>query len=652
MTKRNTYMAEEEEYKRPSPEALLEVAQKEEAQEKRGKLTIYFGSAPGVGKTYAMLSDARLRKQEGVDVVVGYVETHGRPETDALLEGFEILPPLVIKYMGIPLKEVHLGRVLMRKPKLVLVDELAHTDAPGLRNAKRYQDVEEILNAGINVYTTMNVQHVESLNDIIYQITDIRVRETVPDTLIEAADEIKLVDLPPEELLKRLHEGKVYVKDMADSAVQKFFRPGNLLALRQLALRAVAGSVDDKMRSYMRAHAIAGPWSATDRVLVGVFASPYAEKLIRAAFRLANDIDAEWIAFYVETERHKTLSEKEKEWLNKAMDLAKQLGARLVWMKGSDVAEEMANYAQNSNVTKIVIGKPRRFRLFQSIPRKLLTRTPSIDIYLMDARVDPRLLPRKRITFASPVNYALGIFAVGVMSLIAFLLRNSLNEINLLFLLLLPVTLSALYLGRGPSIVAAIASILIFDYLFVSPRFTFAVGDVQYFVSFIVYIIVVVVISNLASKLRSKVEMLKQSEVKNIGLYGLSRDLVTARNIEQVLAIMVQHTQQIFPCEMAVFLPEDDKLTVKAKTTDFEVSPKVLGVASWVFLNRLSAGRGTSTLPQERAFFLPMMSGEEIIGVVGFDFKGSERTMTSERRVVLKTIARLGAMAIERIRVR
>lgn len=640
----------EEEYKRPSPEALLEVAQKVEASEKRGKLTIYFGSAPGVGKTYAMLSDARLRKQEGLDVVVGYVETHGRHETEALLEGLEIIPHLNVKYMGMKLREVDLEKVFTRKPKLVLVDELAHTDAPGLRNAKRYQDIEEILNAGIDVYTTMNVQHIESLNDIVFQITNIRMRETVPDTVVEAADEIKLIDLPPEELLKRLHEGKVYVKDMANSAVQKFFRPGNLLALRQLSLRVVAGSVDEKMRSYMQAHAIAGPWQGKERVLVGVFASPYAEKLIRAAFRLANDIDAEWIAFYVETERHKTLSEKEKEWLNKALDLAKQLGARLIWMKGSDVTEEMADYARNNNVTKIVIGKPRRFWLLQSIPRKLLTRTPNIDIYLLDAKVTPKLTPKKRITFAKPMNYAIGILAVGVVSLIAFLLRKSLNEVNLLFLLLLPVILSALYLGRGPSIVAAITSILIFDYLFISPHFSFAVGDVQYFVSFIVFIIVVGVISNLAFRLRSKVELLKQSEVKNIALYGLSRDLVTAHTVEQVLSLMVRHTLQIFPCEMVIFLLTDEKLTVKAKTTEFEVNPQVLGVASWVLINKQSAGRGTSTLPQTKAFYLPMMSGEKIIGVVGFDFKGSVEIMTTEKRVVLKTIARLGAMAVERIR--
>jgi two-component system sensor histidine kinase KdpD len=438
---------------------------------------------------------------------------------------------------------------------------------------------------------------------------------------------------------------------MAQSAVEKFFRPGNLLALRQMALRAVAGSVDEKMRSYMQAHAIAGPWSATERVLAGVFASPYAEKLIRAAFRLANDIGAELIALYVETERHKTLSEKEHEWLNKAMDLAKQLGARLVWMKGTDVTEEMADYARTNNVTKIVIGKPRRFGLFQSIPKNLLTRTPNIDIYLMDAKVDPRLMPKKRIAFASPWNYVFSIFAVGLISLIAFLVRSSLSEVNTLFLLLSPVILSALYLGRGPSITAAIASIVIFDYLFVPPYFTFAVRDIQYFVSFVVYITVAVVISNLAYRLRRRLEMLKQSELKNIGLYGLSRDLVTAHTVEQVLSIMVRHTLEIFPCEMAIFLPEEGILSVKAKTPDFEVTPKLLGVASWVMINKQPAGRGTSTLPQSKAYYLPMMSGEEAIGVAGFDFKGSEGMMTSEKRVVLKTVARLGAMAIERIRI-
>jgi len=640
----------DEELKRPSPEALLELAQKEEGQERRGRLTIYFGSAPGVGKTYAMLSDARLRKLEGVDVVVGYVETHGRPETDVLLEGLEIIPPLMVEYMGLKLKEVDLKKVLARKPKIVLVDEFAHTNAFGLRHTKRYQDVQEILNAGIEVFTTLNVQHIESLNDIIFRITNIRVHETVPDTVIEAADEVKLIDLPPEELLKRLDEGKVYVKDIVGVAVDEFFRPANLLALRQLALRVVAGSVDDKMRHYMQAHAIAGPWPVKERVLVGIFASPYAEKLVRAAFRLASQIDAECIAFHVETEIDKNLSEKEKDWLNKALELARQLGAQVIWIKGSDVTQEIADYARDHNVTKIVIGKPRRFGIFPSIPRKLLTKTPNIDIYLLDAKIEPKLLPKKRLIHSRPANYAIAILAVGIMSLIAFLLRGTLSQVNLLFLFFLPLILSALYLGRGPSIFAALVAILIFDYLFVPPYFTLTVSDLEYFLSFIVYVIVVVVISNLALQLRSKVEMLRQSESRSTTLYALSRDLVTAHTVEQVLSILVRHTTQIFPCEMAIFLPVDGEPIVKAKTVDFDINPNVLGVASWVFFNKQLAGRGSGTLPEAKAFYLPMMTTNDVVGVMGLLFEKAEQVITPENQVIMETIARLGAMAIERIK--
>ena len=640
----------EEEFKRPSPEALLELAQKVEAQERRGRLTIYFGSAPGVGKTYAMLSDARLRKQEKVDVVVGYAETHGRPETDVLLEGLEIIPPLVVEYMGLQLKEVDLGKVLARKPKLVLVDELAHTNAPGLRHVKRYQDIQEIVNTGIDVYTTLNVQHIESLNDIIFRITNIRVHETVPDTIIEVADEVKLIDLPPEELLKRLDEGKVYVKDIAGVAVDEFFRPANLLALRQLALRVVAGSVDEKMRHYMQAHAIAGPWPVKERVLVGIFASPYAEKLVRAAFRLASQIDAECIAYHVETERDKRLSEKEKDWLNNALELARKLGAQVVWIKGSDVTQEIADYAQDHNVTKIVIGKPRRFGIFPSIPRKLLMKTPNIDIYLLDAKAKPKSLPRKRVLHSRPANYAISFLAVCIMSLIAFLLRGTLSQINLLFLLFLPLILSALYLGRGPSIFAALIAILIFDYLFVPPYFTLTISDLEYFLWFVVYVVVVLVISNLALKLRSKVEMLRQSESRSTTLYALSRDLVTAHTVEQVLSILVQHITQIFPCQMAIFLPIDGEPIVKAKTVDFDINPNVLGVASWVLLNKQSAGRGTGTLPEAKAFYLPMRTTEQVVGVMAFLFGKDKQILTPENQVIMETIARLGAMAIERIK--
>jgi two-component system sensor histidine kinase KdpD len=597
------------------------------------------------------LADASLRRQEGREVVVGYVATHGRAETEALLEGLEIIPPKVFQYKGMQLQEVDLDRIIKRKPHIVLVDELAHTNAPGARHAKRYQDVGELLNAGIDVYTTMNVQHLESLNDVIFQIMGLRVRETVPDTVIQEADEIKLIDLPPEELLKRLSEGKVYVKGIVGIAVENFFQSGNLLALREMALRVVAGSVDSRMLEYMKAHAIAGPWPVQERVVVGVFASPYAEKLVRAAFRLATELRAEWIAFHVETERNQSFTTREKEWLNKALALANKLGARVVWLKGKDQAQEIAEYALQNNVTKIVIGKPKRFGVWPTIAQRLLSKTPNIDIYLMDARAEEtgaQPLPRKRLILSHPWNYLISLAAVAAITLIAFSLRHVLNQVNLLILFLLPIAGSALYLGRMPSILATVISVLAFDYFFVPPYFTFAIGDVQYFLSFVVYVSLAVLISNLASNLRHKVELLKQSEARSTVLYGLSLDLVTAHNVDQVLQILMHHTRHIFPGEMAIFLPVGRLLEVEAITPGFEVNPKVIGVASWVLHNRQPAGRGTSTIPQARSSFFPMITGDKIMGVMAITLEG-ERVLTPENLVVINTIAHLGAMALDRI---
>jgi two-component system sensor histidine kinase KdpD len=640
-----------DEFPRPSPEALLQLAQREEAQKARGRLTIYFGAAPGVGKTYAMLADARLRQQEGLVVVVAYVATHGRAETEALLEGLEIVPPKVFQYKGMTLQEVDLDRIIERKPQIVLVDELAHTNAPASRHAKRYQDVEELLNAGIDVYTTVNVQHLESLNDVIFQIMGLRVRETLPDTVIQSADEIKLIDLPPEELLKRLSEGKVYTKGIVGIAVENFFRPGNLLALREMALRVVAGSVDSRMLQYMKAHAIAGPWPVQERVVVGIFASPYADKLVRAAFRLATELRAEWIAFHVETERNQSFTPREKEWLDKALGLANKLGARVVWLKGMDAAQEIAEYALQNNVTKIVIGKPKRFGLRPTIAQRLLARTPRIDIYLMDARVEEaeaQPLPRKPLILNRPGNFLISLAAVAAVTLFAFSVRHLLSDVNLLILFLLPIAGSALFLGSGPSVFATIISVLAFDYFFVLPYFTFVVSDVQYFLSFVVYASVAVLISILASRLRHKVELLKLSEARSTVLYGLSLDLVTAHNVDQVLQILVRHTRQIFPGEMAIFLPVGRMLEVEAITPAFEVNPKVMGVAFWVLHNRQPAGRGTSTIPQARSSFFPMVTGDKIMGVMALTIEG-ERVLTPENWVVINTVAHLGAMALDRI---
>jgi len=636
------------EEKRPEPESLLAIAQQEEAAKKRGKLTVYFGAAPGVGKTYSMLYDARIRKQEGIDVVAGYVETHGRAETEALLNGLEIVPPVVTEYKGVLLKEMDLDRVLARRPQLVLVDELAHTNAPNSRHTKRYQDVEELLNAGIDVYSTLNVQHLESLNDVVFRITGVRVHETIPDTIFQLTGEIKLVDLPPEELLKRLKEGKVYTKDMAEDAVKRFFKPGNLLALREMSLRLVAGSVDEKMLQYMRAHAIGGPWAATERVLVGVLASPYAEQLVRSAFRIASELNAEWIALYVETAKHAQLSDKEREWLKNALDLAEKLGARAVWIKGDDIAEEIARYAQSHNVTKIMLGKPKHFGLFPSLARKIMVRTRDIDVFLFAGKSE-HLLPKKKIGIISPLNYVISALAVILGSLVGFLIRDILGQVNLLFLMLLPVVLIAIFFGRGPSIYAAVLSVIIFDFLFVQPYFSFAVSDIRYFLSYLLFIAFAFVISNLASNLHYKVQQLQQSESRTTTLYDLSQDLVTAQSVDQVLHLMIRHTRQIFPCDMAIFLPDNGQISVKASTERFQINPKELGIATWVRLNGEPAGMSTDTLPEAWAYYLPMKTTDTVKGVVGFHFDNPEKILTPENKVVLDTIARLGALAIERI---
>jgi two-component system, OmpR family, sensor histidine kinase KdpD len=530
----------------------------------------------------------------------------------------------------------------------VLVDELAHTNAPGSRHLKRYQDVEELLKAGIDVYTTLNVQHLESLNDIVLLIQGIRVRETIPDTFFESANEVKLVDLPPEELIKRLKEGKVYVKDMAERAVRHFFQPGNLLALRELALRLAADRIDERMLQHMKAHAIAGPWATKERILVCVYASPYAEQLVRSAFRLASEMDAECIALYVETEKHAQQSEKEREWLAHTMETAKKLGARVTWIKGDDVAEEIARYAQSHNITKIVIGKPLRFGLFPSMAQKIMTRTNGIDIFLFAGKKE-KAPPKKKKLILHPLNYLIGVLAVGFISIIGFLLRDILGQTNILFLQLIPVILIALFFGLGSSIFTAIISILIFDFVFVPPYYTFAVSDWIYFVSFIAYVMVAVVISNLASNLRHKVKQVRQSESKSTALYELSRDLVTALNVDQVLSILVSHIKQIFPCEMAIFLPVDAKLSVKAATSGFHVNSNEIGVANWVWTNGKPAGPGTSTLPQAWAYYLPMTMKDRVKGIMGFHFENPEYVLTPDNQVVLETIARLGALAIERM---
>src|SRR5215470_9437481 len=477
---------------RPNPDALLARVQAEEARQARGKLKIFFGATAGVGKTYAMLKAAHERRAEGVDVVVGWVDTHGRAETATLLEGLEALPRRPVAYHGITLNEFDLDTALTRRPALLLVDELAHTNAPGSRHAKRWQDVVELLDAGITVYTTVNVQHLESLNDVVAQITGVTVRETVPDSLLEQAEEVELIDLPPDDLLQRLREGKVYVPPQAEQAMRHFFRKGNLIALRELALRRTAECVDAQMQVYRRDHAIAETWPTTERILVCVSPSPMAARLVRAARRMVTRLRAEWLVVYVETPAHLRLPAADRDRVVQTLRLADQLGAETVTLSGQLVSEELLTYARTRNVSKIVVGKPARPRwreiVFGSVVEELTKHSGDIDVYVIngdqgDSR--PLLMPFRERT-SDWLSYMWGLGSVALCTALAWLLFSHLTEANLIMLYLLGVAVVAMRCGRGPAIWTSILSVAAFDFFFVPPYLTFAVADMAYLVTFTV----------------------------------------------------------------------------------------------------------------------------------------------------------------------
>ncbi|MBI4926654.1 MAG: sensor histidine kinase KdpD, partial [Anaerolineae bacterium] len=467
---------------RPDPDQLLDKLQAENQRQKLGKLKIFLGYAAGVGKTFAMLEAAHQRLGQAVDVVVGYVEVHGRKETESLLVGLEIIPRCLVDYHGRSLAEMDLDAVLRRKPQLVLVDELAHSNAPGSRHVRRYQDVEELLLAGIDVYTTVNIQHFESLNDVVYQITGVKVRETVPDRIIDEAAEIEVIDLPPDELIQRLREGKVYVPEQASRAIAKFFRKGNLTALREISLRRAAERVDDQMRTYMQAESISGPWPAGDRILVCLSSHPLGERLVRVGRRLADDLNAEWIVAFVETPGHMHMPADNRERIARNLNMAEQMGARVEHMSGASVPETILEFARRNNITKIVAGKPLRplwYELLRggSVVDQLIRESGRIDVYVVSEEagkpVDiamPNRKPRMRWD-----RYLWSISLVGVAAIINLGVYRNFAPTNLVMIFLAAVIVSAVWLGRGPSIMAALLSVLLFDFLFVPPRFSFAV---------------------------------------------------------------------------------------------------------------------------------------------------------------------------------
>jgi two-component system sensor histidine kinase KdpD len=639
---------------RPNPDELLARVQAEEARQARGKLKIFLGYAAGVGKTYAMLEAAHQRRAEGVDVVVGYIETHGRAETEALAANLEVVPRLQIAYRGATLPEMDVDAVLARRPRLVLVDELAHTNAPGSRHPKRFLDIEELLTAGVDVYTTVNIQHLESLNDVVAQITGVTVHEKVPDSMLDRASEIEVVDLPPPELLQRLKEGKVYVPEQAAQAIQRFFRLGNMTALRELTLRRTAERVDEQMRDYMQTRAIPGPWPAGERLLVCVSPSPLSERLVRTARRLADELRSEWFAIYVETSGAARLSQDKEDQVARTLQLAEELGAKAIMLPGVNVADTILEYARQHNITKIIAGKPARPRWLEllrgSVLDRLIERSGDIDVYVISGGADA----------ATPVTssawrphrpwqrYLWSLILVGVITLLGVPIHRYVSPTNLVMLYLAGVVAAAVFLGRGPAVLAAGLSVLAFDYFFVQPRFSFSVADTEYLLTFTGLFVVGLVISSLAARSREQAEAARRREAQAVVLYELSRDLAAAAGLDDILDVVVQHIGATFSREAVILLRAGDAVEPRSLRPGFVLDENELAVAAWTLKQGVAAGRGTDTLPAASARYIPLKTARGVIGVLGVRPVEPDSYLTPEQRRLLEAFASQAALGIER----
>ena len=662
------------ESKRPDPDELLAAVKAEAARERRGRLKVFFGASAGVGKTFSMLAAAQALRRAGTDVVVGLLETHGRAETAVMLEGLEQLPPLMLDVKGTPVKEFDLDAALKRHPTLLLVDELAHTNAPGARHPKRWQDVDELLGAGIDVYTSLNVQHIESLNDVIGQITGIRVSETLPDTFFETADEVELIDLSPDELLKRLREGKVYIPQEIERALGNFFKKGNLIALRELALRQTADRVDAQMREYRDEKAIAPVWAAGERIMVAIGPDERGEQLVRAAKRLADSIDVEWHAVYVETPRQLRLPQAERDRILGYLRLAEQLGGKTTVLSAANVAEELLAFAHSQNATRLIMGKPTRTGwqrlLLGSVVDAISAHLRGLDLQLVGDPERGRLvgggfadqLARTKAYLGIDESkaassklrwpgYAWAIAICGVATALAWLLFSRFEATNLVMVYLIGVLIVAYRFGRGPAIVASVLSVALFDFLFIPPYYSFAVHDTQYLLTFAVMLLVGLSISSLTASIRLQARVAQHRQTRTEALYTMTRELSRASSLDEVVTIAVQHVARVFEAQGVVLIPN------AAGTITYPQAPGIygsyhgadLGVARWVYANRVAAGLGTNTLQGADALYLPLAAAHKLVGVLAVLPSRRERLLIPEQRHLLETFAAQIAAAAERV---
>jgi len=641
---------------RPDPDLLLARIRAEESRGPRGKLKIFFGAAPGVGKTYSMLEAGRKQAKEGRDVWVGYIEPHSRPETQALVLGLDVLPRREVNYRGMRLLEFHLDAALAQRPQLILVDELAHTNAPDQTHAKRWQDVMQLLDAGIDVYTTLNVQHLESLNDVVAQITGVVVRETVPDSILEQADEVELVDLPPDDLLERLREGKVYVPREAERAVANFFTKGNLIALRELALRRTAERVGAQMETYRTQHQVHGTWPARERILVCIGPSPFAARLIRATRRMAASLKAPWMAVHVETPTTGSLSEAARQRLADASHLVEQLGGEIVTLTGLSVADEVLHYARSRNVTRVVVGKPQQPRwrewLRGSLVYELTRKSGDIDVYVISGDAEPATA---RPLHAAPTpNNRLGFLWAAIVVLLCTavnaLMAPHLAPVNLAMIYLLGVVVVSLWFGRAASILAAVLGVLAFDFCFVPPQGTFAVRDTEYLFTFLVMLAIGLVISTLVARLRFQVDTARRHDRRTAALYAMSRELAANQARDQIARIAVEHVALAVDARAVILLPDPQGQLVPLGSDlgGFVPSEHDQAVARWVLTHGQMAGHGTDTLPGAEAIYLPLTAAHGAVGVLGAVLPDSQQRLAPGALQLLEALAGLAALALER----
>src|SRR5271168_407269 len=651
---------------RPDPDLLLAKVKREEAEARRGKLRIYFGSSAGVGKTYAMLSTARKLKLDGRDVVIGVVETHGRAETAALLTDMEILPPKPMSYHGKDLIEFDLDAALLRRPSLMLVDELAHSNVQGARHPKRWQDVEELLAAGIDVLTTLNVQHLESLNDVVGGITNVRVWETVPDTVFDDADEVVLVDIPAEELLERLKAGKVYLPQQAERAANNFFRKGNLMALRELALRRTADRIEGDVQAYRVDKSIGSVWKTANALLTCVGPGAGAERVVRAAARLAGQLSAEWHAIYVETPGLQRLPPARREKILATLNLAKELGATTAVIADPDVAVSVISYARNHNLSKLVIGRDPARRLWpwqRSSGQKLAMLAPDIDLVEIgradgvmqngDARRSS--LPDAPGSEASDrrrfkqLRYLWAALACVAVTLLSIPLAEHFDRSNIVAIFILTVVLVAVRFGRGAAALAAVLSVCSFDFFFVPPRFSFAVSDVQYILTFIIMLVVGLITGQLTAGLRFQARLAGHREERAGSLYEIARDLSGAVQIDQVVRISDESIERTFRAGAALLLPNKfGQLTVTSARADAALTVDI-GIAQWAFDKGQPAGFSTDTLPGTDVLYIPLRAPIRSRGVLAVKAHNRRLLRIPEQRQLLDTFAALIAIALERV---